>query len=133
MASFFTSLKCNNCAGSLTFDRAKKVWVCDYCGSEIIREERSEGPYSIKGVAVRALTDMAEDDLDSGEKNLAECEKLDPKHAATLICRLCFNVLKFSNPDNAGSARAILSQLKRDYTALNELDSSISPEEEALY
>ena len=49
MASFFTSLKCNNCAGSLTFDRAKKVWVCDYCGSEIIREERSEGPYSIKG------------------------------------------------------------------------------------
>lgn len=135
MASNYKSLKCNCCAGSLEYDKQKKVWVCQYCGNEMRREEEYDGLYTIKNVVKQTLVDIAYGRLDSAEKNLSECEKIDSSYIGTLIARLCFKMFTLTTPGACapGAAKSLIGQLKRGYDELKERDQAISTEEEALY
>lgn len=135
MATKYKSLKCNCCAGSLEYDKQKKVWICQYCGNEMRREEEYDGLYTIKNVVKQTLVDIAYGRLDSAEKNLSECEKIDSSYIGTLIARLCFKMFTLTTPGACapGAAKSLIGQLKRGYEELKERDEAISTEEEALY
>ena len=135
MASNYKSLKCNCCAGSLEYNKEKKVWICQYCGNEMRREEEYDGLYTIKNVVKQTLVDIAYGRLDSAEKNLSECEKIDSSYIGTLIARLCFKMFTLTTPGACapGASKSLIGQLKRGYDELKERDEAISTEEEALY
>ena len=135
MASNYKSLKCDCCAGALEYSKEKKVWVCQYCGNEIRREEEYDGLYTIKNVVRQVLTDVAYGRLDTAQKNLAECEKMDARYVGTLIARICVQMFTFTTPGMCpeGAAKSLIGQMKRGYEELQQIDAGISTEEEALY
>lgn len=135
MASNYKSLKCDCCAGALEYSKEKKVWVCQYCGNEIRREEEYDGLYTIKNVVKQTITDVAYGRLDVAGKNLAECEKIDSRYVGTVIARLCVQMFTLTTPGACpqGAAKSLIAQMKRGYGELTAIDSGISTEEEALY
>ena len=135
MASSYKSLRCDCCAGALEYNKAKKVWVCKYCGNEVRREEAYDGLFTIKNVVRQTLLDLASGRLDGAVKNLTECEKIDARYVGTCIARLAVNFYTVITPGACaqGEVKSIFGRLKRDYAALQELDDGVSTEEEALY
>lgn len=134
MASNYKSLKCDCCAGALEYNKRKKVWVCLYCGNEIRREEEYDGLFTIKNVVKQTLMDLSSGLMDNAVRNLAECEKIDPRYVGTLLARLAVNLFTvITGACQPGAVKGIFGKIKRDYDALRELDSAISTEEEALY
>lgn len=135
MASNYKSLKCDCCAGALEYSKEKKVWVCMYCGNEIRREEEYDGLYTIKNVVRQTIVEVAYGNLDSARKNLAECEKIDSRYIGTMIARLCVQMFTFSTPGCCpeGAAKSLIGQMKRGYEEIQQMDTGISTEEEALY
>lgn len=135
MASSYKSLKCDCCAGTLEYSKEKKVWVCQYCGNEIRREEEYDGLYTIKNVVKQTLVDIAYNRLDSAQKNLIECEKISSSYVGTLIARISLQMFQLITPGACaeGASKSLMGQLKRNYEALRQIDPGISAEEEALY
>lgn len=135
MASNYRSLKCDCCAGALEYSKEKRVWICQYCGNEIRREEKYDGLYTIKNVVKQTLTDIAYNRLDSAEKNLVECEKIASNYVGTVIARMSLLMFRMITPGACpeGAVKSLIAQLKRSYETLQEIDSGISAEEEALY
>lgn len=135
MASNYKRLKCDSCAGSLEYDRERKVWVCQYCGNQIRREEEYDGLYTIKNVVKQTIIDLAYNRLDSAQKNLIECEKIDSSYVGTIIAKLCLQMFQLITPGACpdGTSKALLAQMKRSYQSLQEIDAGVSAQEEALY
>lgn len=135
MASNYKSLKCDCCAGSLEYSKIKKVWICQYCGNEIRREEEYDGLYTIKNVVKQTLVDIAYGHLDVAQKNLSECEKIDSRYIGTLMARLAFQMYTLITPGACpqGASKGLIGQLKRGYEEFVSLENGISTEEEALY
>jgi len=135
MASSYKSLRCDCCAGTLEYNKQKKVWICRYCGNEVRREEEYDGLFTIKNVVKQTLLDLASGRLDNAVKNLTECEKIDSRYVGTCLARLAVGLFTVITPGACapGEVKGIFGRLKRDYGALLELDSGISTGEEALY
>lgn len=135
MASNYKSLKCDCCAGSLEYSKFKKVWICQYCGNEMRREEEYDGLYTIKNVVKQTLVDIAYGHLDMAQKNLSECEKIDSRYIGTLIAKLAFQMYTLITPGACpqGASKGLIGQLKRGYEELVSLEHGISAEEEGLY
>ena len=123
MASNYKSLKCDCCAGSLEYSKIKKVWICQYCGNEIRREEEYDGLYTIKNVVKQTLTDIAYGRLDAAQKNLAECEKIDSRYIGTMMARLAFQMYSLTTPGACpqGAVKSLIAQLNRGYEELISL------------
>jgi len=134
MASSYKSLKCDCCAGSLEYNKQKKVWICLYCGNQIRREEQYDSQFTIKNVVKQALKDLAGERLDSAIRNVSECEKMDARYVGTTLARLCANFFTvIGGACDSSEMKSLFGRIKRDYETLQELDSAISTEEEALY
>lgn len=135
MASNYKSLRCDCCAGTLEYSRAKKVWICQYCGNEMRREEEYDGLYTIKNVVKQTLAELAYGRLDTAQKNLAECEKIDSKYVGTMIARIAYQMYALITPGACapGATKSLIGQLKRGYEEFAAVDAGISTEEEALY
>lgn len=135
MATGYKSLKCDCCAGTLEYSREKKVWICQYCGNEIRREEEYDGLYTIKNVVKQTLLDIAYNRLENAAKNVVECEKIDSAYVGTIIAKLSLQMFQLIVPGACpqGTEKSVLSQMKRNYEMLCEIDSGISTQEEALY
>ena len=135
MAVSFVTRKCTECAGKLKYIKDRKVWQCIYCGAEVEREESYDGLFTIKNVVRQSLLDTAYRRLDSAQKNLLECEKIDSRYIGTLIAKIAYEMVSVITPGacDANQARNIFSQLKRDYEQLREISTTVTDEEEALY
>lgn len=135
MAVSYKSLKCDCCAGALEYNKEKKVWVCQYCGNEIRREEEYDGLYTIKNVVRQTIMDTAYGRLDGARNNLAECEKMASRYIGTVIARLCVQMFTLTTPGACppGNEKRLIAQLKKGYEELNEMGEGITAEEEGLY
>lgn len=135
MAVSYKSLKCDCCAGALEYNKEKKVWICQYCGNEIRREEEYDGLYTIKNVVRQTIMDTANGRLDAARINLAECEKMAPRYIGTAIARLCVQMFTLTTPGACppGTEKRLIGQLKKNYEEFQEMGEGISAEEEGLY
>ena len=135
MASNYKSLRCDCCAGTLEYSKTKKVWICQYCGNEMRREEEYDGLYTIKNVVKQTLAELAYGRLDTAQKNLAECEKIDSRYVGTMLARIAYQMYTLITPGACapGAAKSLIGQLKRGYEEFLAVDAGISTEEEALY
>jgi len=135
MAVNFVARKCTQCAGKLQYIKEKKIWKCLYCGAEIEREEQYDGLFTIKNVVRQALLDTAYRRLDSAERNITECEKIDSGYVGTLIAKITYEMIAVSTPGarSERDARNLLSMLKKNYEQLKSISGSVTEEEEALY
>lgn len=131
----FVARKCTQCAGRLEYDKEKKVWRCIYCGAEIERQEQYDGLFTIKNVAVQSLRDTAYRRLESAEKNIVECEKIDARYCGTLIAQIACEMITMTTPGACPQAglRNLMAQLKKNYDLLCKDDHKISEEELAFY
>lgn len=131
----FVAKKCTQCAGRLEYIKEKKVWRCLYCGAEIERQEQYDGLFTIKNVVRQSLLDTAYRRLDSAEKNLTECEKIDSRYVGTLIARITYQMISVITPGACPERdlRNLFAQLKKNYEQLRELFPTVGDEEEALY
>lgn len=135
MAVSFVARKCTQCAGKLKYIKEKKIWQCLYCGAEIEREETYDGLFTIKNVVRQTLLDTAYRRLDSAQKNLIECEKIDSRYIGTLIAKIAYEMISVITPGacDPNNAKNIFSQLKKNYEQLREISTTVTDEEEALY
>ena len=135
MAVSFVARKCTQCAGKLQYIKEKKLWRCLYCGAEIERQEQYDGLFTIKNVVRQTLRDTAYRRLDSAEKNLIECEKIDSRYVGTLIAKLSYDMIRVSTPGacDPRDMKAIFAQLRKSYDQLKEIGATVTDEEEALY
>jgi len=135
MAASIIVRKCQQCAGRLEYIKEKKIYRCLYCGAESEREEQYDGLFTIKNVVRQVLLDVAYRRLDNAEKNLIECEKIDSKYIGTIIAKIAFQMITTVTPGACSLTehRNLLSQIIRNYDALNAIDTRISADEEALY
>ena len=135
MAVSYGALKCTECAGKkFDYIKEEKAWKCLYCGA---LNRRAEDPvvFSLKNNVRQVILDVAYRRLDSAEQNLVQCEKIDSRHVGTLIAKIAYQMIKAITPGACPQAelRALFSQLKRDYEALQAIDSKVTGDEEALY
>ena len=135
MAVSYVARKCNQCAGKLEYIKDKKTWKCLYCGAEIERTEQYDGLFTIKNVVRQVLLDVAYRRLNSAEKNLVECEKIDSKYIGTIIAKIAYQMIMAITPGAHPQAelRNLFSQLKRNYEALQTIDKKVTGDEETLY
>jgi hypothetical protein len=131
----YVARKCNQCAGMLEYIKDKKTWKCLYCGAEIERAEQYDGLFTIKNVVRQVLLDVAYRRLDSAEKNLVECEKIDSRYIGTIIAKIAYQMIAAITPSAYPQTelRNVFSQVKRNYETLCAIDKNISGDEEALY
>jgi len=135
LAVSYGALKCTECAGKkFDYIKEEKAWKCLYCGA---LNRRAEDPvvFSLKNNVRQVILDVAYRRLDSAEQNLVQCEKIDSRHVGTLIAKIAYQMIKAITPGACPQAelRALFSQLKRDYEALQAIDSKVTGDEEALY
>jgi len=135
MAVSYVARKCTQCAGKLEYIKEKKTWKCLYCGAEIERTEQYDGLFTIKNVVRQVLLDVAYRRLDSAEKNLVECEKIDSRYIGTIIAKIACQMITAVTPGACPEAelRNLFLQLKRNYEALRAIDKQVTGDEEALY
>lgn len=135
MAVSYKSLKCDCCAGALEYNKEKKVWICQYCGNEIRREEEYDGLYTIKNVVRQTIVDTAYGRLDAARNNLAECEKMASRYIGTAIARLCVQMFTLTTPGACppGNEKRLIAQLKKGYEDFCRMGEGITAEEEGLY
>jgi len=138
MASTVTGLRCSDCMGNLEFDKARKIWICPYCGKEYERDLHVD-KVQIDGVAgtndvVRAtLSDIAKYDFASAQKNLSECERVNPNHAGTIISNICFYLFNASVAKTDESRQQYLAKTTYYAKKLYEEYSDVYEDEKKLY
>lgn len=73
--------------------------------------------------------------LDSAAKNLLECEKIDSKYVGTLIAKIAYDMVAVITPGACSErdAKNRFAQLKKNYEQLQEISTTITEDEEALY
>ena len=135
MGVSFVARKCTQCAGRLQYIKEKKLWKCLYCGAEIERQEQYDGLFTIKNVVRQSLLDTAFRRLDSAEKNLVECEKIDSRYVGTLIAKIAHEMIHIITPGACSErdVRNLFAQLKKNYELLQGISKTVTDEEEALY
>lgn len=135
MAVSFVARKCTQCAGKLEYIKETKIWRCLYCGAETERTEQYDGLFTIKNVVRQSLLDIAYRRLDSAQKNIVECEKIDSRYVGTLISKIAYGMIMMITPSESSDnhMRNLLSQLKKNYDLLKSISTSITEEEIALY
>ena len=135
MGVSFVARKCTQCAGRLQYVKEKKLWRCLYCGAEIERQEQYDGLFTIKNVVRQSLLDTSFRRLDSAEKNLVECEKIDSRYVGTLIAKIAHEMISVITPGACSErdARNLFAQLKKNYELLQGISKTVTDEEEALY
>lgn len=113
----------------------QKIWQCLYCGAEIEREETYDGLFTIKNVVRQSLLDTAYRRLDSAQKNLIECEKIDSRYVGTLIAKIAYEMISVITPGacDPNNTRNVFAQLKKNYEQLREIGTTVTDDEEALY
>lgn len=102
MGATFTGQRCSDCSGALEFDKAKKLWVCPYCGKTYERDYRLDkvqidGLAGINEIVRATISDISKYDFSSAEKNLSECEKVNANHVGTTLANLCYYLFKAAN------------------------------------
>lgn len=127
--------KCPSCGAALQYNSATRMWDCAYCGGSYRIRESQTGPYSIKNVAGSALLNAAKGLFDQARRDLAEAEKLDPRHPAVLAARIGVNHARLTRDAAAPAAElsAMYDQLKRDRADLCAGGPAEQDDEEALY
>ncbi len=127
--------KCPSCGGSLAYNSATRLWGCPYCGGSFKIQESRQGPYDIKNVAASVLADAAKGLFEHARRDMAECEKLDPRHPATLAARLGLHHAWLTAPVTADGAAmaAMYDQLKQDRATLLAGGPAEWDDEEAFY
>ncbi|MCX6055108.1 MAG: hypothetical protein NTZ74_09390 [Chloroflexi bacterium] len=135
MAASIIVRKCQQCAGRLEYIKEKKIYKCLYCGAVSEREEQYDGLFTIKNVVRQVLLDVAYRRLESAEKNLVECEKIDSRYIGTIIAKIAYQMIVAVTPGAYPQAelRNLFLQLQRNYEALQAIGKSISEDEEGLY
>lgn len=132
----YVSRKCESCGSrKFSYNEKSKTWTCLYCGSTTEREERYDGLFTIKNVVRQVLLDVAYRRLDSAEKNLIECEKIDSKYIGTILANLCYLMIKVAMPGATDSedVKSIISRIKRYNDLLQSDYLLITDEEDMLY
>lgn len=135
MAVLNYSKKCECCGGNRwQYKKETKVWVCMYCGGQVERKEQYDGLYTIKNVVRQVILDAAYRRIDAGNRNLSECMKIDAQYPGTLIASICIRMIAaISGAYSRQEIQSALSQVKRDYQALNADDDVLGDDETAVY
>ncbi len=135
MAVNYVTQKCNSCAGTkLEYLKELNAWRCLYCGTLIERHEQVDTMFTIKNVVRQALLDVAYTRMDSAQKNLVECEKIDSRYIGTIIAKIAYemNMIIHGNISQ-NEQRNMFSLLKKNYLSLNSISEVPTDEEIALY
>ena len=135
MAVVVSARKCRNCAGALKYEKDIKAYRCLYCGALHERTEEYDGLFTIKNVVRQVLLDVAYRRMESAQKNLVECEKIDSRYIGTVIGKIAYEMVCIITPEACppGGERNLYAQLKRDYERLQEFGTTVTDEEEILY
>ena len=135
MAVNYVTQKCTSCAGAkLEYIKELNAWRCSYCGTLIERHEQADTMFTIKNVVRQALLDVAYTRMDSAQKNLVECEKIDSRYIGTIIAEIAYemNMIIHGNISQ-NEQRNMFAMLKKNYTALNSISEFPTDDEVALY
>lgn len=135
MAVSYVTQKCTSCAGTkLEYIKELKSWKCLYCGTLIERHEQADSLFTIKNVVRQCLIDIAYKRMDSAEKNLVECKKIDSYYVGTYICETAYymNMIVYGALPKA-EMRNCFGQMKKSYLKLRESGDIPGEEEIALY
>lgn len=129
------SKKCTSCGGNKwEYDKARKLWICLYCGAQVERQEQYDGLYTIKNVVRQVILDSANRRMEQADRNLSECQKINARYVGTLIAGICFRLIAAVSGGVAGQdPRTLLGQVRRDYQLLTEESREMSDDETALY
>jgi predicted RNA-binding Zn-ribbon protein involved in translation (DUF1610 family) len=129
----YTSQKCDCCGGSLDYDKDRRLFVCRYCGNEIVRQETYDGQFSIKWVARQALLSLANREMQVAEEHIIECSKIDPHYVGTTIAQLAFSVVSLSLATDGEKRRRLTSQVRDHHTVLGKTPLTPASDEEIFY
>ena len=136
MAGNFVAKRCTQCGGVLIYERERKLFICESCGTQYERrEENREGMFALKNVVRQTILETTYRRLDNAQRNLVECEKIDAKYVGTLVAKIVYLMIKVTTPGTClpHEARGLFEQMKRSYLQLREEYPDISSEEEFLY
>jgi predicted RNA-binding Zn-ribbon protein involved in translation (DUF1610 family) len=133
VALTYASQKCDCCGGSLEYDKNRRIFVCLYCGNEIVRQETYDGQFSIKWVARQALLSLANREMQVAEEHIVECSKIDPHYVGTTIAQLAFGVVSLSLATDGERRRRLTSQVKDYYRTLRKTPLTPASDEEIFY
>ncbi len=136
MAVSYVNRKCESCGSrKFQYNEKSKTWTCLYCGNTTEREEKYDGLFTIKNVVRQTLLDISYRRLESAEKNLIECEKIDSKYIGTIIATICFLMIRATAPGEAGQQdiKNIILKIKKYNDNLQLGHSIITDDEEMLY
>lgn len=135
MAVNYVTQKCTSCAGTkLEYIKELNAWRCSYCGTLIERHEQVDTMFTIKNVVRQALLDVAYTRMDSAQKNLVECEKIDSRYVGTIIAEIAYEMNMIIHGDiSQNEQRNMFALLKKNYMALNSISEIPTDEEIALY
>lgn len=133
MSASITSQKCDSCGGSVDYDKQRKLWICRYCGNEMVRRENYDGQFSIKWVARQALLSTAAREMEAAEANLVECSKIDPHYVGTTIAYLAYAIVALSMTSNPDRRRRLSAQVNDYYAQLKRSALTPGSDEEAFY
>lgn len=135
MSVNYVTQKCTSCAGTrLQYIERLKAWKCEYCGTLIERHEQVDTLFTIKNVVRQVLCDVAYLRFESARNNLVECQKIDSRYVGTILAEIVYslNMILYGGVTEA-EQRNFMSQLKKNYMALLQMNSGVSEEEIALY
>lgn len=130
------SKRCTSCgANRWIYKKENKLWICAYCGSQVERKEEYDGQYTIKNVARQVVLDAAYLKLESAERGLSECMRINSRYAGTLVAAICCRMTAVMNGVALPGIdpRSMPGQIKRDYMQLTEESRDMSDDETALY
>lgn len=138
MASTFTAQRCEDCSGSLEFDKVRKIWFCPYCGKEYERDlhvdkVQIDGVAGINDVVRATLSDITKYDFSSAQKNLSECEKVNPNHVGTIISNICFYLFSASVASTKDDMQKYLAKTTYYSKLLNEEYPNADQDEVKIY
>ena len=135
MAVNYVTQKCTSCAGTkLEYIKELNAWRCSYCGTLIERHEQVDTMFTIKNVVRQALLDVAYTRMDSAQKNIVECEKIDSRYVGTIIAEIAYEMNMIIHGDiSQNEQRNMFALLKKNYMALNSTSEIPTDEEIALY
>ena len=130
------SKKCTSCGGNRwKYFKDSKLWVCEYCGGHVERQEQYDGLYTIKNVVRQVILDAAYRNMDQADRNLSECMKINARYVGTLVASICARTLAaVSGLTLSGQdPRSLMGQIQRDYRTLVEESGSLGDDETELY
>lgn len=136
MASTTYSKKCTSCGGNQwKYDKEQKVWICQYCGGLVERQEQYDGLYTIKNVVRQVVLDSAYHQMDQADRNLSECMKINARYPGTLVAAICCRTIAYTSGKTLSGQdpRSLIGKIERDYRDLQEESGSLGDDETELY